>query len=97
MSTEEIMDVLAREIDSLRREYGVKDLSVFGSAARDELSSESDVDIVVDFDGPATIERYLDVKEHLEEVLDRDVDLVTRTALKPRLLDRIKGEMLDVA
>jgi len=97
MSTEEIMEVLAREIDNLRRDYGVKDLSVFGSAARDELSSESDVDIVVDFDGPATIDRYLDVKEHLEEVLDRDVDLVTRAALKPRLLDRIKDEMLDVA
>lgn len=97
MSTEKIMEVLAREIDSLRRDYGVKELSVFGSAARGELSSESDVDIVVDFDGPATIERYLDVKEHLEEVLDRDVDLVTRAALKPRLLNRIKDEMLDVA
>ena len=97
MSRSDIMAQLQEELPLLERQFGVVRLTLFGSAARDELTSESDVDLLVYFDGPATMDRYLSVKSHLEEVLGRTVDLVTSSAMKPRLLARIRDEMLDVA
>jgi len=76
---------------------GVKSLAIFGSTARDEATSQSDVDILVDFVGPATFDRYMDLKFLLEEILGQPVDLVTRQALKPRLIPQIEKEAVYVA
>jgi predicted nucleotidyltransferase len=59
---------------------GVKSLSLFGSVARGEETKNSDVDILVEFKGKATFDRYMDTKFYLEELLDCKVDLVTPKA-----------------
>jgi uncharacterized protein len=64
---------------------GVKSLSIFGSVARGEERPDSDVDILVEFKGRATFDRYMDTKFYLEELLGRKVDLVTPKAIKPRM------------
>ena len=56
---------------------GVKSLSIFGSVARGEDKADSDVDILVEFEGRATFDRFMDTKYFLEELLGRKVDLVT--------------------
>jgi hypothetical protein len=76
---------------------GVRALHLFGSAARDELRPDSDVDVLVELDRPATLEGFMALKELLEDRLGRRVDLVTRNALRPRLLARIAGELRRVA
>jgi hypothetical protein len=76
---------------------GVRALHLFGSAARDELRADSDVDVLVELDRPATLEGFMALKELLEDRLGRRVDLVTRNALRPRLLARIAGELRRVA
>lgn len=76
---------------------GVTALHLFGSAARDELARESDVDILVDLERPATLEAFMGLKELLEARLGRPVDLVTRSALRPRLAVRIAGDLRRVA
>lgn len=76
---------------------GVLSLHLFGSAARDELGGDSDVDLLVEFDGPATLERFMGLEELVEERLGRRVDLVTAEAIRPRLGARIEGELRRVA
>ncbi len=56
---------------------GVKSLALFGSVARDEASADSDVDMLVEFEGPATFAQYMDLKFFLEDLLGCPVDLVT--------------------
>ena len=76
---------------------GVKSVSIFGSFARGEERPDSDVDILVEFDGPATFDRYMDTKFYLEELLGRKVDLVTPKAIKPRMKPYIMQDLIHVA
>jgi len=50
-------------------QYGVKSLAVFGSVARDEATPTSDIDLLVEFDGIVTFDRYMDLKFYLEDNL----------------------------
>jgi predicted nucleotidyltransferase len=68
---------------------GVRSLALFGSAARDEATPTSDIDLLVDFARPVGLFGFLRVKQHLEHLLGREVDLVTRDALKPQLREAI--------
>jgi predicted nucleotidyltransferase len=76
---------------------GVKSLSLFGSVARGEERKNSDVDILVEFKGRATFDRYMDTKFYLEELLGCKVDLVTPKAIKPRMKPYIMQDLVHVA
>ena len=67
------------------RRYGVKELSVFGSAVRGEMRPESDVDIMVEFEpGVRTgLIKFESLAGELESLAGRRVDLVTKGGLKP--------------
>lgn len=75
---------------------GVKTLAVFGSVARDEARPDSDVDLLVEFLGPATFNGYMDLKFFLEDLLGRPIDLVTRKSIRPRLKTQIESEAFYV-
>lgn len=75
---------------------GVLTLSLFGSHARGTAGPESDVDVVVEFEGSPTFDRYMDVKMLLEDVLESRVDLVTRASLKPRMRKVVDAEAIRV-
>ena len=81
-----------KEIDA----FGVKSLALFGSIARDEARSTSDIDILVEFQGTATFGQYMKLKFFLEDRLACSVDLVTPKALKPRLRPYIEKEAFYV-
>jgi uncharacterized protein len=94
-----LADALARlepqkaELDRM----GVRGLAIFGSTARDEARPDSDVDVLVEFKLPATLDGYLALKERLEQVLEVRVDLVTANGIKPRLRAIIDREAVVVA
>jgi uncharacterized protein len=92
-----ILRSLSEHLADVRKRYGVKTLALFGSAARDELQPHSDIDVLVEFDGPATFSRYFDLKDELEELLGRRVDLVTLRGLKPRARRFVEEELIRVA
>jgi hypothetical protein len=94
MQREEVVAILSRHQDELR-ELGVKSLAVFGSTARNEARPDSDVDLLVEFDRSTGIFGLLNVKYRLEEILDVQVDLVTRSGVHPALRDRIFAEAVD--
>ena len=97
MNKREILDVLHNHLDEIVRRFDVKQLGLFGSAARDEMTEQSDIDVLVEFNGPATFDGYMDLKFYLEELLHRDVDLVTRDSIKPRMLPIIVKDEIRVA
>ena len=97
MDREEAFARLSAFLPEARARFGVRDLSVFGSVARGEASAASDLDILVDFNGPATFDGFMGLKLLLEDSLGVRVDLVTRPALKPRLRSRIEAESRRVA
>ena len=96
MKNTEIIQLLRQHRDELRKRFGVKSLAVFGSVARGEARPDSDVDILVEFEGRATFDRYMGLKFFLEDLLGRRVDLVTRKALKPRLRPYVEQEAIYV-
>ncbi len=96
MTKDEILHLLERHKSILGERFGVVDLALFGSTARDAARTDSDVDILVDFDGPATSERYFGVLFYLEDQLGRPVDLVTQKALRSELRPYIEREAIHV-
>jgi len=76
-----VLRLLEQEKEFLAREYGVTRLALFGSVGRNDAGAESDVDILVKFDGPATSKRYFGVQFYLEDLLGCPIDLVTEKAL----------------
>jgi hypothetical protein len=96
MNRMQALQVLARAKPELARRFGVIRLALFGSTARDETRPDSDVDVVVSFDGPATSQRYFGVQFYLEDALGCPVDLVTEKALRPELRPFIEQEAVNV-
>jgi len=90
------LQLLAEHKELLTRRFSVTSLAVFGSTVRDEAREDSDVDILVAFDGPATSERFFGVQFYLEDLLGRPVDLVTEKALRPELRPNIEREAIRV-
>jgi hypothetical protein len=92
-------EVLAtlRDHSSELRSYGVSHLFLFGSVCRDETRAGSDVDLFFDFDDPrfSAIE-LLRLKDRVEHLLSRPVDLMTRSSLHPRLRHGIEQSALQV-
>jgi uncharacterized protein len=74
-------------IEEICRRYEVRELSVFGSAARGEMTEQSDIDLLVDFAPGAKIGlwEFGRLERELQSLLGRKVDLVSKHGLKPRV------------
>jgi predicted nucleotidyltransferase len=96
MNRTDVLKLLAQHKPELMRRFGVTDLALFGSTVRDVAGEDSDVDILVAFDGPATSERYFGVQFYLEDLLGRPVDLVTDKALRSELRPYVEREAVHV-
>jgi predicted nucleotidyltransferase len=70
---------------------------LFGSAARNEARPESDIDFLVEFSQPVGLFQFIGLKQYLESLLGRPVDLGTVASLKPRLKETVLREMVYVA
>ena len=96
MKRAEALAILTKSKPALARQFGVTRLALFGSTARDVARSESDIDILVAFDGPATSARYFGVQFCLEDLFGCAVDLVTEKALRAELRPFIEQEAVHV-
>jgi predicted nucleotidyltransferase len=96
MDRQSILDRLRTESPALRKKYGVRSLAVFGSMARGDDREESDVDILVAFEGRATFDNFMGLKLDLEELVGRRVDLLTPNCLRPDMQAEIEREALLV-
>ena len=96
MNRQQAITTLIKLKPELVERFGVTRLALFGSTARDEARPESDIDIVVAFDGPATSEKYFGVQFYLEDELGAPVDLVTEKAIRPELRPFIERDAVNV-
>jgi uncharacterized protein len=76
--------------------HNIIQAGLFGSVARDEASSQSDVDILVEFGSKISLLNYVGVKLELEEKLGRKVDLVEYKAIKPSLKKYILNDHIRI-
>jgi uncharacterized protein len=81
---------------ALTERFGVTELALFGSTARDAARDDSDVDILVAFAGPATSQNYFGVQFYLEDLFGCPVDLVTKKALRPELRSFVEKDAIRV-
>lgn len=96
MNRSRAIELLTRSKPILAARYGVTELALFGSTARDAARNDSDVDVLVSFDGPATSERYFGVQFYLEDLFGVPIDLVTDKALRPELRPFVAKEAVHV-
>jgi predicted nucleotidyltransferase len=96
MDKERALTLLRAHKAILVQRFGVVDIALFGSTARDEATSDSDMDILIRFDGPATSKRYFGVQFYLEDLTGLPVDLVTDKALRPELRPYVEREAIHV-
>ena len=96
MNRDDVLALLREHKETLTQRFGVVELALFGSVARDRAEEESDVDILVRFDGPATSKRFFGVQFYIEDLLGRPVDLVTSKALRKELRPFVEREAIDV-
>ena len=65
--------------------YGISSASIVGSSAHGDYSDDSDLDVVVEIDKPISLLTFASIKVELEEILNLNVDLIERSAIKKRL------------
>ena len=94
MRRQKILKILAENQSEIGSRFDVASLSLFGSVARDEAVTESDVDIIVTYTQTPGIFGFLELKEYLENLLQCSVDLVTKNALKKQFREQILQEAL---
>ncbi len=97
MTRQEVLDLLAEHQAQLRRRFGVRKIAPFGSYARDEARPDSDVDLLVEFEGAATFLGFMGLIEYLEALFGTRVDVVTPGKLKPRARPYVERELIRVA
>jgi uncharacterized protein len=92
---QEIKTILELHKPELYRKYPIKSMAIFGSFARNEQQKESDLDVMVEFNGNIGI-RFVDLAEEIESITGLKVDLVSRNGIKDRYFQAIKSELVYV-
>ena len=87
---------LAAELRRLGERYGIRNIRVFGSFARGEASSDSDLDLLVDYVPGQRGFAFVRFCEEAERLLGRDVDVATVRSLHPMIRDRVLAEAVPL-
>jgi len=92
---QEIRTTLSNHRDHLYQAYPIKSLAIFGSYSREENSADSDLDILVEFNGNIGI-RFIDLADEIEDIVGLKVDLVSRNGIKDRYFKAIDPDLIYV-
>jgi predicted nucleotidyltransferase len=95
MTKEHILKVLAENKDSLRADFKVRKLALFGSYARGDQQEGSDVDILVEVDPSIGLD-FVTLCETIERLLGTQVDVVSSRAIRPKGWEVIEPELIYV-
>jgi len=97
MKQDVVLQILKQKNTELTKQFGVKSLLLFGSVARNEATTASDVDLLVEFNRPVGYFGLFALQDYLEKLLGCPVDLGTPDSLKPYIRERVLGELIRVA
>jgi hypothetical protein len=91
-----VLTAMRAALPVLRQRWPIRSLALFGSIVREEASAESDLDVLVEFEGPLGLSAFLELEAALSELAGRRVDLVSRPALKPHIGRRVLLESVSL-
>lgn len=84
------------KLKKILKQQGVKSASLFGSFARGEATAKSDIDLLIDFGKGKTLFDLAGLKFTLEDAMGREVDLVTKSALKPAIRTYVMKDLVKI-
>jgi uncharacterized protein len=87
---------LQKNLSELRARYHVSSLGLFGSHVRGKARKQSDLDVLVEYEQAPSFFEFIELEERLSSLLGTKVDLVMKSALKPRIGERILAEVVLV-
>ena len=96
MNRDAVLGLLRAHKATLAERFGVIELRLYGSFARDQADDDSDVDVLVRFDPPPDWKCYFDAQAYLEDLLGRPVDMATRQELRAEIRPYVEQEVIDV-
>jgi predicted nucleotidyltransferase len=91
----EIKEIISGFKPEIESKYFVSSIGLFGSVVRDDFNTNSDIDIIVDFNGKIGIE-FVTLADELEQMLNHKVDLVSKGGIRQKYLDVIEPEILYI-
>ena len=91
-----INEILKAHKEDLYQKYSVVEIGVFGSIVRGEQKKRSDIDILVAFEKVPDLLKFIELERYLGKLLRKRVDLVEKTALRPRLKEMILREVVYI-
>lgn len=89
---DEIKSILANAKPELQKKYPLSELGVFGSYARGDADENSDIDVLVDFNGVIGM-RYFDLIDDISLLFKTKVDVVSKRGIKPHYLSFVKDDL----
>ena len=93
---EEIKEIIARHKNELRKVYKVKEIGIFGSYARGEQHSESDIDILAEFEGPISLLKLVSLENFLKEIINAKLEVIPREDIRPELRKQILKKVVYI-
>ena len=93
---EDLKSILQSHKEEINNKYGAVEIGVFGSYVKNEQDEVSDVDILVEFSKAIDLLTFINLKNYLSELLNVNVDLVMKKALKPNIGKRILKEVIYI-
>jgi predicted nucleotidyltransferase len=97
MGTPELLNILRSALPELLQSFGLRALILFGSFARGQARADSDVDLLAEFDRPASLFPLARLQSRLEQLTQRRVDLGTPETLRPAARQAVLAEARRVA
>ncbi len=97
MKQDAVLRILKQKNAEMEKQFGVISLLLFGSVARNEATTSSDVDLLVEFNRPVGYFGLFALQDYLEKLLGCSVDLGTPDSLKPYIRDRVMENLIRVA
>jgi predicted nucleotidyltransferase len=93
---DELRQILSLQKQSLRENYQITEIGIFGSYARGEETELSDVDILVDYETAPTFIMLVELRDYLSQLFGLKVDVITKNGLKPRIRERVLAEAIYI-
>ena len=96
MQSKKVISILLKHLTEIQK-HKVKAIYLFGSVAKNKARAKSDIDLLVEFTEPVGLFTFIRLKNYLEKILKKRVDLVTKEALKPQLKEQILKDSIRAA
>ncbi len=96
LNRERVLEILREQKPILKQRFGITQVSLYGSFARDEGTEKSDVDVLVEFDSVPDWLGYFGAEAYFKEVLGRNVDMCIPQELRKEIVPRVQKDLINL-